>query len=97
MPSSIIAPSKIGKGKSITYHPPKAIIDEQAAELLGLHAGDGYISCGVWGIRCNLNDESSVQHIIELARNVLGVEPSVRIRKDTFTIRSGKNKQSISS
>lgn len=94
MPPSIVTPSKIGRGKPITYHPPKEIIDEQVAELLGLHAGDGYVSCGVWGIRCNLNDESLAQHIIELARNVLGVEPSVRIREDTFTIRSGQ-KQAV--
>jgi len=94
MPPSIVIPSKIGRGKPITYHSPKAIIDEQVAELLGLHAGDGYVSCGVWGIRCNLNDETLVQHIIELARNVLGVEPSVRIRENTFTIRSGQ-KQAV--
>jgi intein/homing endonuclease len=60
------------------------------AELLGLHAGDGYISCGIWGIRVNLQDEKMAQRIVFLARNVLGVEPCVSIRQNTFEIRSGQ-------
>jgi len=82
--------SKMGKGRHITYHLPKEVLDIEVAELLGLHAGDGYISCGVWGIRCNLQDENMAQRIIHLARNVLGVEPCVRIRENTFEIRSGQ-------
>lgn len=82
--------SKMGKGRHITYHPPKEVLDIEVAELLGLHAGDGYISCRVWGIRCNLQDENMAQRIIHLARNVLGVEPCVRIRENTFEIRSGQ-------
>jgi len=82
--------SKMGKGRHITYHSPKEVLDVEVAELLGLHAGDGYISCGVWGIRCNLQDENMAQRIIHLARNVLGVEPCVRIRENTFEIRSGQ-------
>jgi len=82
--------SKIGKGRHITYHPPKEVLDIEVAELLGLHAGDGYISCRVWGIRCNLQDENMAQRIIHLARSVLGVEPCVRIRENTFEIRSGQ-------
>jgi hypothetical protein len=80
----------MGRGRHITYHPPKDVPDMDVAELLGLHAGDGYISCGVWGIRCNLQDENMAQRIIHLARNVLGVEPCVRIRENTFEIRSGQ-------
>jgi len=82
--------SKMGRGGHITYHPPKEVLDIEVAELLGLHAGDGYMSCGVWGIRCNLQDEDMAQRIIQLARNVLGVEPCVRIRENTFEIRSGQ-------
>jgi len=82
--------SKMGKGKHIAYHLPKEDLDIEGAELLGLHAGDGYISCEVWGIRCNLQDENMAQRIIHLARNVLGVEPCVRIRENTFEIRSGQ-------
>jgi len=82
--------SKIGKGRHITYHSPKEVLDVEVAELLGLHAGDGYISCGVWGIRCNLQDENMAQRTIHLARNVLGVEPCVRIRENTFEIRTAQ-------
>jgi len=82
--------SKMGKGRHITYHPPKEVLDIEVAELLGLHAGDGYISCEVWGIRCNFQDENMAQRIIYLTRNVLGVEPCVRIRENTFEIRSGQ-------
>jgi len=82
--------SKIGKGRHITYHSPKEVLDVEVAELLGLHAGDGYISCGVWGIRCNLQDENMARRTIHLARKVLGVEPCVRIRENTFEIRTGQ-------
>jgi len=82
--------SKMGRGRHITYHPPKDVLDMDVAELLGLHAGDGYMSCGVWGIRCNLQDENMAQRIIHLAHSVLGVEPCVRIRENTFEIRSGQ-------
>jgi len=82
--------SKMGRGRHITYHPTKEVLDIEVAELLGLHAGDGYMSCGVWGIRCNLQDQNMAQRIIHLARNVLGVETCVRIRENTFEIRSGQ-------
>src|SRR3990170_4476593 len=82
--------SKIGRGKGICYKPPKTILDVEAAELLGLHAGDGYISCGIWGIRVNLQDEKMAQRIVVLVRNVLGVEPCVSTRQNTFEIRSGQ-------
>ena len=82
--------SKIGRGKGIRYRPSKAILDVEVAELLGFHAGDGYISCGVWGIRVNLRDEKMAQQIVVLVRNVLGVEPCVSTRQNTFEIRSGQ-------
>jgi intein/homing endonuclease len=82
--------SKMGRGKGICYKPPKTILDVEVAELLGLHAGDGYISCGVWGILCNIRDEKMAQRIVVLVRNVLGVEPCVSTRQNTFEIRSGQ-------
>jgi intein/homing endonuclease len=86
--------SKMGRGRPITYAPPKTTLDAEVAELLGLHAGDGYISCEVWGIRCNIQDENMAERIIQLTRSVLGVEPCVRIRENTFEIRNGQ-KQTI--
>jgi hypothetical protein len=83
--------SKMGRGRPITYHPPKEVLDTETAEFLGLHAGDGYLSCGVWGLRCNLQDENMAQRIIHLARNVLGVEPCVRVRENTYEIRNGQS------
>jgi hypothetical protein len=47
--------SKIGKGRHITYHHPKEVLDIDIAELLGLHVGDDYMSRGTWGIRCNIS------------------------------------------
>lgn len=82
--------SKMGRGGKTTYRKPKQSLNADVAELLGLHAGDGYVSCGVWGIRCNLRDEKMAQHIVLLVRSVLGVEPCVRIRQNTYEIRSGQ-------
>jgi hypothetical protein len=56
--------SKIGKGRHITYHPPQEALDIDSAELLGLHASDGYISRGLWSIRCNLQDRNMAKRII---------------------------------
>src|SRR4030067_3475097 len=82
--------SKIGRGKGICYNPPKTILNIEVAELLGLHAGDGYISCGVWGVLCNIQDEKMARRIVVLVRNVLGVEPCVSTRQNTFEIRNGQ-------
>jgi len=82
--------SNIGSGRHITYHLPREVLDGDVAELLGLHAGDGYMSCGSWGIRCNVQDQSMAERIIQLARDTLGVEPSVAARDNAFEIRSGQ-------
>jgi len=44
------------------------------------------------GLRCNLEDENLAQYIIHLIRNVLGIEPCIRIRESTCEIRSGQKK-----
>jgi hypothetical protein len=82
--------SKIGSGRHITYFQPKEFLDETVAVLLGLHAGDGYISCGTWGLRCNIQDKNMAQRILQLIRDVLGVEPNVGIWNNAFEIRSGQ-------
>lgn len=58
----------------IIYHLPITELNEDVALLLGLHAGDGWLS-DKWGITCGQDDENMRIRIIELVRNVLGVEP----------------------
>ena len=58
----------------IIYHAPVKELNEEAALLLGLHAGDGWLS-DKWGIACGQDDASMFLRVIELVRNVLGVEP----------------------
>lgn len=48
------------------------------------------MSCGSWGIRCNVKDINMAERILQLARDVLGVEPSVDARNNAFEIRSGQ-------
>ena len=54
----------------IIYHRLKELNEDAAALLLGLHAGDGWLS-DKWGISCGLNDEEMLAKIIELVKNVL--------------------------
>src|SRR3972149_10764963 len=58
----------------IIYHAPVKELNEEAALLLGLHAGDGWLS-DKWGISCGQDDKSMFLQVTELVRNVLGVEP----------------------
>ncbi len=76
----------------IIYHLPLKELNEDAAILLGLHAGDGWLS-DKWGISCGLNDEEMLAKIIELVRNVLGVEPNTPVNCPSgkaVMIRSGQ-------
>jgi hypothetical protein len=57
----------------IIYHPPLKELNEDVALLLGLHAGDGWLS-DKWAISCGQNDKEMPLRIIELARNILGTE-----------------------
>lgn len=82
--------SKIGSGRHITYSQPKEFLDETVAVLLGLHVGDGYMSCGTWGLRCNTQDRNMAQRILQLIRDILGVEPNVGIWNNAFEMRSGQ-------
>jgi hypothetical protein len=71
-------------------HEARSELDYDAALLLGLHAGDGNLYDG-WGISAGGNDLEMGKFVVSLARNVLGVEPYVKVRKDNyFIVRSGK-------
>lgn len=63
----------------IIYHPPLKELNEEVALLLGLHAGDGRLS-DKWGISCGQDDKEMLVKIIELSRNILGVEPNRPIK-----------------
>lgn len=76
----------------IIYHPPLKELNEDVSLLLGLHAGDGWLS-DKWGISCGQDDKEMLVRIIELVRNILGVEPNRPIKCPSgkaFMIRSGQ-------
>ena len=76
--------------RPIVYGPPRNRLDAEVALLLGLHAGDGWAS-QEWGLAINKNDEDLIRAAIQLARNVLGVEPFVSQKGDrSVSIRSGQ-------
>ncbi len=58
--------------------------------LLGLHAGDGWIS-DRWGISLHSTDTNMIRFVFNLAQRVLGVEPSMTTTGSTVSIRSGKS------
>jgi len=62
---------------AIKYHSPIEGIDENVAELLGLHAGDGWLSKDKWGTACNSNDKNLISRVYDLSRKVLGIEPTL--------------------
>jgi hypothetical protein len=63
----------------IVYHAALTELNEEVALLLGLHAGDGWLS-DKWGISCGEDDTYMLQKVKELVRNVLGVEPIKTIK-----------------
>ncbi|MDA4121719.1 MAG: hypothetical protein OK456_00905 [Thaumarchaeota archaeon] len=72
------------------YGPALSELNFEAALLLGLHAGDGYLSDG-WGISIGGDDHNMVNVVIGVVRSVLGVEPHVSVRQDScVVVRSGK-------
>ncbi|HEV2226325.1 MAG TPA: LAGLIDADG family homing endonuclease, partial [Nitrososphaerales archaeon] len=74
----------------IFYHAPLDTLDCQAAELLGLHAGDGWLS-KEWGLAINRNDTAMVGRAVQLVREVLGVEPFISKKPDqSISVRSGQ-------
>jgi intein/homing endonuclease len=76
----------------IIYHDSLKELNEDVALLLGLHAGDGWLS-DKWGIACGQDDKLMFLRIMELVRNVLGVEPIKPIKcpaGKAVMIRSGQ-------
>jgi intein/homing endonuclease len=57
----------------IIYHKPLRDLNEDVALMLGLHAGDGWLS-DKWGISCGQDDKAMFLRTMDLVRNVLGVE-----------------------
>ena len=74
-----------------TYAMPKTVLDQDAALLLGLHAGDGWISAKTWGICINSADLLMRTEVLRLVREVLGVEPGEsKPRNHSIMLRSSK-------
>ena len=74
----------------IFYHPPRNYLDSEVGLLLGLHAGDGWVS-DEWGLAICRNDTAMIHEIVILARGVLGIEPFVSQKSDwSVSIRSGQ-------
>lgn len=72
------------------YSLARTLLDFDSALLLGLHAGDGYLS-GAWGLSIHSKDVRMTHEVIVLAREVLGIEPGIRTRDDhTTTVWSWK-------
>lgn len=71
------------------YHEPLMRLDYDSALLLGLHAGDGYLS-QAWGIAVGSKDKMMGEQVLTLTRNVLGVEPGSYRKDNCFVIRSAK-------
>lgn len=71
------------------YHRPDFNLKPDVALLLGLHAGDGWISQD-WGISLSSKDRQMVKIIVGLVRRVLGVEPYVTSNRDhSIAVKSG--------
>jgi intein/homing endonuclease len=74
----------------VFYHDPIPWLDTDVALLLGLHAGDGWLS-KEWGIALNRNDVIMAHTVTQLVRDVLGVEPFTSDKTDrSISIRSGQ-------
>jgi len=76
--------------RPIFYHPPRTALDPEVGLLLGLHAGDGWIS-DEWGLAICRSDRGLIRRILLLVRGVLGVEPFISQKSDwSVSIRSGQ-------
>lgn len=65
---------------AINYHEPLSELNENVAELWGLHAGDGSLTKNEWEFSSNINDRVLNNHVIYLVRKVVGVEPRITHR-----------------
>jgi hypothetical protein len=78
--------------QGLIYHKPAEKLTPEVALLLGLHAGDGWLS-DKWGITCGQGDKKMILRVIDLVRNVLGVEPNKPVKcaaGKAIMVRSGQ-------
>jgi hypothetical protein len=74
----------------IFYHLPRDSLNPEVGLLLGLHAGDGWVS-DEWGLAICRSDRAMIRRVIALVREVLGVEPFVSQKSDwSVSVRSGQ-------
>lgn len=74
----------------ILYHLPRSQLDSDVGILLGLHDGDGWVS-DEWGLALSRDDKTMLREVVNLSRNVLGVEPFISKKADySVSIRSGQ-------
>lgn len=74
----------------IFYHSPRNCLDPEVGLLLGLHAGDGWVS-DEWGLALHRSDREMISRVLLLIRGVLGVEPFLSKKSDrSVSIRSGQ-------
>jgi intein/homing endonuclease len=71
------------------FGPPLTGLTPEVAELLGMHAGDGWIS-DAWGIVVHSADVEMAKRVFVLAQNILNLEPYIYSTKSTISIKSGK-------
>ncbi|MGA2663837.1 MAG: LAGLIDADG family homing endonuclease [Nitrososphaerales archaeon] len=67
---------------AVTYHAPESRLTPSVALILGLHAGDGWVSGHEWGLRFTRRDVGMVESASALIRDVLGVKPVVSLPGD---------------
>jgi hypothetical protein len=49
---------------AVTYHAPKSKLTPDVALILGLHAGDGWVTTDHWGVRLAQRDVGMVKAMI---------------------------------
>jgi len=74
----------------IVLHEPVNKLDAKCAELLAMHAGDGCLDVtGRWSFSSNKNDQTLVNHVANLIKDVIGVVPNINVNTNRIEIRSG--------
>lgn len=83
---------KSKRGLGIKYHKPLTELNEEVAELWGLHAGDGSLTKNRWEFASHINNVTLINRAVSLIRRVVGVEPTIDDRPsiNKTQIRSGQ-------
>lgn len=72
-----------------TFGPPVLELTKDVALMLGIHAGDGWLS-DRWGVAFNSADKQMLEEVRSLAKRVLRLEPYVTKSGNTMYLVSGK-------